>query len=79
MVGGSIGGPVLDDVPNDADFFFTIVKSDDDGICVALKSGISMLSLLDVVEARDSDDVRDGPGKPVMESSTLSSIGDDID
>lgn len=38
-----------------------------------------MLSLLDVVDARDSDEVKDGPGKPVIESSTLSSIGDDID
>lgn len=78
MVGGSIGSPP-DDVPNDADFFFTILKSDDDEICDGLKSGMSMLSLLDVVEARDSDDVREGPGKPVIESSTLSSIGDDID
>lgn len=32
-----------------------------------------------MVEARDSDDVNDGPGKPTNESSTLSSIGDDID
>lgn len=31
-----------------------------------------------MVEARDNDDVKDGPGKP-MESSTLSSIGDDMD
>lgn len=37
-----------------------------------------MLSLLDVVDARDNDDVIDGPGNPI-ESSTLSSIGDDID
>lgn len=32
-----------------------------------------------MVDARDNDDVNDGPGKPTNESSTLSSIGDDID
>lgn len=77
-----LGKPFDEDVPNDADFFFTILKSVGWlGICVdcdALKSEISILSLFDVVEARDNDDVIDGPGNPI-ESSTLSSIGDDID
>lgn len=38
-----------------------------------------MLSLFDVVEPRDRDDLNDGPGIPIKESSTLSSIGEDMD
>lgn len=33
-----------------------------------------MLSLFDVVDARENDDVRDGPGIPTKESSTLGGI-----
>lgn len=66
MVGGSIGTAV------DAVFFFDRLISD--ALCAIEHSAGGSDSVF-CVDVRDND----GPGMPVAESSTPSSIGDDID